>query len=77
MYQIEYSFNGKKYSSFINATSWEDAESKIKILPSFIKRKFSDFKIVGKIIHQDKIPLQINSPEFNWIMCREYLKNKK
>lgn len=70
MFEIEYKYNDKKFSTFINAESFEMAEQKISSLPSFITSKFQDIKVAGEVVNIVNFSIQIDSPEIYWQLFR-------
>lgn len=70
MYEVEYTFENKHFSTFINAESFELAEQKVNSLPKFITDKFSNIKVVGEVVNIVKFKEQSNSPEIYWRLFR-------
>lgn len=70
MYEVEYTFENKRFSTFINAESFELAEQKLSSLPDFITDKFSNIQVVGEVVNIVNLKEQSNSPEIYWCLFR-------
>ena len=70
MFEIEYKYNDKKFSTFISAESFEMAEQKISHLPSFITDKFQNIKVAGEVVNIVNFSIQNDSPEIYWQLFR-------
>lgn len=74
MFEIEYKYKDKKFSTFLSAESFELAEKKINSLPSFITDKFSDIKVAGEVVNVIKFYNQNDTPEVYWKIYRNIYK---
>jgi hypothetical protein len=74
MFEIEYKYKDKNFSTLLNADSFELAEQKIKTLPSFITDKFSDIKVAGEVVNTIKFSEQKDTPEVYWKIYRNIYK---
>lgn len=70
MFEVEYKYNNKNFSTFINAESFEMAEQKISCLPSFITDKFQNIKVAGEVVNIVNFSIQTDSPEIYWQLFR-------
>jgi hypothetical protein len=70
MFEIEYKYKDKNFSTLLNADSFELAEQKIKTLPSFITDKFSDIKVAGEVVNVISFSKQEDAPEVYWQLFR-------
>jgi hypothetical protein len=70
MFEIEYKYKDKKFSTFLSAESFELAEKKINSLPSFITDKFSDIKVSGEVVNVVSFSEQEDAPEVYWQLFR-------
>jgi len=74
MFEVEYKYKDKKFSTFLSVESFELAEKKIENLPSFITDKFSDIKVAGEVVNILKFSNQKDTPEIYWKIYRNFYK---